>query len=167
MSHKKPALCLDLDGTVRYSKENPQGFIKGPEDINIFDGVVERIRAYKEKGYLIFGITNQGGVAFGFKSIHQVREENSKTCELCENLFNIVDGSPSHEEGSEPAYAFRSLLRKPNYGVLAWLERYYLENFETIIDWDKSLFVGDRPEDEQCAKSAEIDFMWAKDWRES
>jgi phosphoglycolate phosphatase-like HAD superfamily hydrolase len=27
-----------------------------------------------------------------------------------------------------------------------------------IIDWDKSLFVGDRPEDEACAKNAGIKF---------
>lgn len=28
-----------------------------------------------------------------------------------------------------------------------------------------SLMVGDRPEDEQCAKGAGLDFQWAKDWR--
>jgi phosphoglycolate phosphatase-like HAD superfamily hydrolase len=33
-----------------------------------------------------------------------------------------------------------------------------------IPDWDNSLFVGDRPEDEECAKSAGIPFMWAHDF---
>ena len=28
------------------------------------------------------------------------------------------------------------------------------------IDWDKSLFVGDRPEDEQCANNAGIPFRY-------
>lgn len=29
-----------------------------------------------------------------------------------------------------------------------------------VIDWDNSLFVGDRPEDEQCAKNANIQFKY-------
>lgn len=29
---------------------------------------------------------------------------------------------------------------------------------------ERVLFVGDRPEDEQAASKAGIDFQWAKDW---
>jgi phosphoglycolate phosphatase-like HAD superfamily hydrolase len=37
---------------------------------------------------------------------------------------------------------------------------FYLKESPTEI-----LMVGDRPEDEQCAKNANIPFMWAHDWR--
>lgn len=30
-----------------------------------------------------------------------------------------------------------------------------------IVDWNESLMVGDRPEDEECARLAHINFMWA------
>lgn len=33
----RPALCLDLDGTIRYSKNGD--FINGPEDVALFEGV--------------------------------------------------------------------------------------------------------------------------------
>lgn len=60
------ALCLDLDGTVRY---NPKGgFINGPKDVKVFSDADEKLWEYKEAGWLIFGISNQGGVAHGFKT---------------------------------------------------------------------------------------------------
>ena len=30
---------------------------------------------------------------------------------------------------------------------------------------EQILYVGDRPEDEQAAKAAGVDFMWADEWR--
>jgi phosphoglycolate phosphatase-like HAD superfamily hydrolase len=39
-------------------------------------------------------------------------------------------------------------------------------NAGLIVDWHKSLFVGDRPEDEECAKRAGIAFSWAWDFFE-
>ncbi len=160
----RPALCLDLDGTIRYSKRGE--FINKPEDIVLFSGIEDRIWRYRSDGYLIFGISNQGGVAFGFKSPLDVERELDVMIALFErNPFHIVKVSYHHEGGTVEPYNVRSLLRKPGTGMLALCE---VEAFEQgfVVDWDKSLFVGDRDEDEECARRAGITFLEAATFRE-
>lgn len=157
-----PALCLDLDGTVRYSKSGE--FLNGPSDVALFPGVEEKIWEWRNKGYLIFGVSNQGGVAFGYKTVRQAEAELDATLALFKkNPFHIVKQCYHHEKGKVFPYNKRSLCRKPAIGMLALME---LEAFEAgyLVDWDNSLFIGDRPEDEECARSAGIRFQWAKDF---
>lgn len=157
-----PALCLDLDGTVRYSKRGE--FINGPEDVALYDGVEEILWKYRDSGYLIFGITNQGGVAYGYK----LRQDHDKELETMmalfeRNPFHIIKACFHHPEGKVKHYAHRSLLRKPGTGMLALCE---VEAWEEgyIVDWDNSLFIGDRDEDYQCAINAGIPFQWAHEF---
>jgi len=157
-----PALCLDLDGTIRYSKNGE--FVNKPEDVALFEGVESKLWEYRNKGYLIFGITNQGGVAYGFKTNEDHhRELDAMLALFFENPFHIIKSCFHHPSGKVEPYNHRSLLRKPDIGMLALCE---VEAFEAgyIVDWDNSLFVGDRPEDEQCAKNASIAFRWANEF---
>ncbi len=62
------------------------------------------------------------------------------------------------EGGNIEPFNHRSMLRKPNIGMLA-LAEFEAWNAGYMIDWDSSLFVGDRPEDEQCAANANIKFV--------
>lgn len=168
---KKRILCLDLDGTVRRSKSG-KPFIKGPDDIEIIPGMYERIWKYNDEGWLVIYVTNQGGVAYGFKTEERAIEEVETTLVLLERE-DAKQGRfspcweylicPFQEGGKEQEYSFRSLSRKPGYGMLVIAEQSLVEE-GFIPDWDNSLFVGDRPEDEQCAKSAGIPFMWAHDF---
>lgn len=160
----KPALCLDLDGTVRYSKSGE--FIEGPKDIALFEGVEEKVWQYRGEGYLIIGISNQAGVAYGFKSFLQVEAELEATLALfARNPFHIVKQCYHHPQGKVEPYNHRSLLRKPDIGMLAIAE---VDAYKAgvVVDWDNSLFVGDRPEDEECAKRAGIRFIWADEFFE-
>ncbi|MCS3666416.1 histidinol phosphatase-like enzyme [Salinibacter ruber] len=59
----KPAVVCDLDGTIRFNLE--EEYINGPDDIALYRGVIEALWRYRNKGYLVFGVTNQGGVAHG------------------------------------------------------------------------------------------------------
>ena len=159
-----PVLCLDLDGTVRYNKNDPNGFINKPEDIALYDGVEAKLWEYRDKGYLILGISNQGGVAFGHKTPEVVDAEVDAMLDIFErDPFDIVKCCLHHENGTKFPWNRRSLLRKPNIGMLVLME---MEAFKSgyLIDWDNSLFVGDRPEDEQCAKNAGIPFQWANEF---
>lgn len=159
-AHKlAPALCLDLDGTVRYSMNGD--FINKPDDIALFGDVEAKIWEYRDNGYLIFGVTNQGGVAYGFKTPRDNDAEVNRTCELfARNPFHIIKSCLHHPGGTFEPYCHRSLLRKPQIGMLAACE---VEAYEQgyIVDWDKSLFVGDRPEDRKCAENAGVEFKWA------
>lgn len=158
-----PALCLDLDGTIRYSKSGE--FINRPEDVALFDGVEEKIWQYRNDGYLIFGITNQGGVAYGFKTPLDSNAEIDTMIGLFKlgNPFHIIEACFHHEKGTQEPFNHRSLLRKPDIGMLALCE-VEARRSGYIVDWDNSLFVGDRLEDEQCANNAGISFQWASEF---
>lgn len=155
----RPALCLDLDGTIRYSITGE--FINSYEDIRLFPDVEEALWQYRDEGWLIFGITNQGGVAFGHKTpVSNDLEIQATIKAFHRNPFHFIKACYHHPGGSIFPYNYRSLLRKPAIGMLAICE---VEAFQAgyVVDWSKSLMVGDRPEDQQLAKNAGIKFAWA------
>ncbi len=153
----KPILCLDFDGTIRRSKSG-KTFIENEFDIELIPGVEKIIMKYQHMGYIIIGISNQGGVAHGFKMPGQIEREMDATLKLFkDNPFSCVKFCYHDGKGSVHPYKYRSLSRKPDIGMLALME-VELWDAGYIAHWDKSLFVGDRPEDEQCAKNAGIPF---------
>lgn len=153
----KPALCLDFDGTIRRSKSG-QTFIKNFQDIELMPNIEKLIWRYREMGYLILGISNQAGVAHGFKLPLEIENEMDATLKLFnQNPFHIVKFCYHDGKGTIEPYNHRSLLRKPDIGMLALMESEAWQN-GFVVDWDKSLFVGDRPEDEECAKRAGVEF---------
>lgn len=160
---KKRILCLDLDGTVRRSKSG-KTFIEGPDDIELMPGIFDLIWKYNDEGWIIIYVSNQGGIAYGIKTEEVVEEE-------IHNTFKLLMKSPdeyapyfgcyfcsSMSNGKIAKYTWRSLGRKPNYGMLVSAENDLVEA-GFIPDWDNSLFVGDRPEDEGCANAAGVPFM--------
>jgi D-glycero-D-manno-heptose 1,7-bisphosphate phosphatase len=154
----KKALVLDFDGTVRRSKSG-QTFISGPDDIEIMPGVEKLIWRYRQLGYAIFGLSNQGGVAHGFKTFLKCAEEFEATYAAFEkNPFHLVKYCMRDGKGKVEPYNHRSLGRKPDIGLLYEMEVEAYDKAGWIIDWDNSLFVGDRPEDEECAKRAGVPF---------
>jgi D-glycero-D-manno-heptose 1,7-bisphosphate phosphatase len=158
----RPALCLDFDGTIRYSKTGK--FINQPEDVVLFEGVEGKIWEYRNQGYMIFGITNQGGVAFGYKTVEGHELEIQRTLELFnENPFHLIQSSYGHPDGTVQPYNHTSLLRKPYYGMLVLCE-IEAKELGVLIDWPNSIFVGDRPEDKACAESAGLKFIGADDF---
>ena len=160
-----PALVLDLDGTVRRHRDDEAGFINRAEDVALYADVEETLWRYRDEGHLILGVTNQGGVAFGFKTPESFWEELEAMEHLWErgDPFHSIKACFHHPGGTVAPYVTRSLLRKPQHGMLALME-YELYSQGYVVDWDRSLFVGDRPEDEACAAGAGIPFRWAWDF---
>lgn len=153
-----------MDGTVRRSKSG-KTFITGPDDIELIPGMKELIWKYKKHDYCIVGISNQGGVAHGFKTPSQNTLEMNATVVLIEEGYTeagkpiaAIISCPYDAKGTVEEYNWRSLCRKPDYGMLVRLEHLLLES-DHFPDWDNSLFVGDRPEDEECAKRAGVRFL--------
>lgn len=152
-----PALCLDFDGTVRKSKSG-EPFIKNFEDIELMPDIERIIWRYRNMGYLILGISNQAEVAHGFKLPMEIENELEATFRLFnKNPFHLVKWCYHDGKGSIAPYNKRSLCRKPDIGMLALMENEAF-GFGIIVDWDNSLFVGDRKEDEECALRASIRF---------
>lgn len=154
----KKVLCLDLDGTVRRSKSGST-FIKGPDDIELMPGIEDKIMMYKNAGYLVFGVTNQAGIAHGFKTEELMNQELDATRELFKrDVFEGIFYASNDENGKVFPYNYRSLLRKPGYGMLACIEEGCFEQ-DIIVDWDNSLMVGDRSEDKECATNAKVKYL--------
>lgn len=154
-----PALCLDLDDTVRHSASGK--FINGAADVCLYPDAEAKLWEYRDQGYLIVGVSNQGGVAFGHKTSQDVNAEVEAMLGLFKrNPFHAVKYCMHDGRGSVVPFNHRSMLRKPDIGMLALIE---VEAFQAgyIIDWDKSLMVGDRPEDAKLAENAGIEFRWA------
>lgn len=167
-------LLLDLDNTIREPKSGAK-FINKPDDQKLIDGVEDAIAHYKD--WTIVGITNQGGVAAGHKSLEDAIAEQQYTLELLFQMVCILF-CPDYEgkdcwviqrDYREP-FVISKLgenFRKPGDGMLKYAKHWawnYCGGYATDPIED-ILMVGDRPEDEQAALAASIPFMWAEEWR--
>ena len=160
-----PVLYLDLDGTVRHSKDELGHFVNGPEDVVVFPEATEMMRRWKVGGGRIIGVSNQGGIALGHLTMATCAATMMRTHELTGRLFDKIAWCQHHPSAPHPEMA-RCWCRKPSPGLLieAALDvanRHPGEIYPPYM----ALMVGDRPEDEECARIAGVDFVWAADWR--
>ena len=157
-------LVLDLDGTVRKGKDELGRFVNGPEDVEVFPEAVELMRRHKAKHGRIIGLSNQGGVALGLVEEKRVREAMVETWRQCDGLFDKISWCQHHPDAPDPEFA-RCWCRKPSPGGLIEAALDLARAFGEMYPPHLGLFVGDRPEDEECARIMAMDFMRASDWR--
>jgi D-glycero-D-manno-heptose 1,7-bisphosphate phosphatase len=160
-----PVLYLDLDGTVRHGYDELGRFVNGPKDVVIFPEALEMMRRWKAGGGRIIAVSNQGGIALGHLSERDCAETMMRTHELTKGLFDKMAWCHHHPKAQHPEMA-RCWCRKPAPGLLiesafVLADKYPGEIYPPYM----ALMVGDRPEDEECARIAGIDFQWAVDWR--
>jgi len=160
-----PVLYLDLDGTVRQGKDDALGrFVNGPEDVVVFPEAVEMMRRWKKGGGRIIGVSNQGGIALGIVQASQVEAAFWETQRQTGDLFDKIAWCSHHPDAAHPEMA-RCWCRKPSPGLVIAAGLDVAAHYHEYYPPYMGLMVGDRPEDEQCAKAAGLDFMWAADWR--
>ena len=167
MAEKRvPVLYLDIDGTVRQGKDDALGrFVNGPEDVVVFPEAVEMMRRWKAAGGRVVGVSNQGGIALGIVSAKRVAEAMRETQRQAGGLFDRIMFCQHHPDADDPEMG-RCWCRKPSAGAVVEAAYGLVERFpDEIYPVYMGLFVGDRPEDEQCAASAGLDFQWAHEWR--
>ena len=82
------ALFLDLDGTVRQTVSGEK-FINDPQDQKLIKNARSAIEYFANRNYVIFGITNQGGVGAGYKKLELCCQEQKRTIELCPIISKI------------------------------------------------------------------------------
>lgn len=161
-----PILFIDLDGTVRKGFDELGRFVNTPADVEIFPHVVNRLLSYKQRGWRIVAVTNQGGVALGHLTFENMANALVLTLKLCGGIFDCVYACMHHPDAFDPEMR-ECYCRKPRIGslVMATIELIRLHPDEQYPS-HMALMVGDREEDRQCALNAGIKFMWAKDWRQ-
>ncbi|MBW4526713.1 MAG: HAD-IIIA family hydrolase [Phormidium tanganyikae FI6-MK23] len=159
-------LMIDLDGTLRESHSG-QLYFQNPQDQQIIAGADIALNTYQEN-WTIVGITNQGGVAAGHKTIQTCIQEQQYTLQLVSLLKEIYfcpdfEGKKCfrvtrHNAHNHSQTKWSGQYRKPQAGMLKLAMVRYNHSPEDCV------YVGDRPEDEEAARRAGVAFEWAEDW---
>lgn len=163
-------LFCDIDGTLTETISG-HAFKQHPKDVKVVEGANKAIAYYASLGYKVCGVSNQGGVAKGFKSLEATVEEMQFTLSLFPELefilfcpdfegeICVVVKRDSFEEMTNKGQNFR----KPNPGMVNYGLRLLGSGYAT--DEVEAWMVGDRPEDGECAVNAKIKFLPADVWR--
>lgn len=127
---------FDADSTLRIA---PSGSVSAntPTDVRILPNVPETLKMLAENNYLIYIVSNQGGVASG-----------NVTCEIADSALHFTAQEIKRLGGTVNGYDFAESsneMRKPNIGMITKLEEILKKQFgETArIDKINSFMVGD------------------------
>lgn len=141
---KKPAIFLDRDGVIN----EDSGYVGQVDKVKLLPFVTETLRSFKKRGYLLFVISNQSGVARGYFTEEEVRAVNQHIDTLTESMIDKFLFCPHHPSGKIEQYSVSCNCRKPKTGLVEQIMQEY------SIDLDRSYFVGDKVSDMQCAAAS-------------
>ena len=141
---RRPAVFLDRDGVLN----RDHGYVHRREDFEWIHGAKKAIRLLNDRGYLVFVVTNQAGVARGYYEMaHVERLHRWMNAELRKSGAHIDRYyiCPHH-----PDFDGECDCRKPRPGML----------LRAMDDWtvdpSRSFLVGDKVTDLQAAEHARI-----------
>ncbi len=139
------AVFLDRDGTLNCDEGHY--YIYRKEDVVFNPGVIEGLQRLKQAGYLLFIVTNQGGIAKGLYTHEDVKEVHDYMCaEFAKHGITIdkIYYCPHHESVKT------CVCRKPSpYMINLAVEEFH-------IDRNKSYLIGDGVRDIKAAEAAGI-----------
>lgn len=145
----RQALFLDRDGVVNVDR----GYVHTPEECEFMPGIFELVRAAKEKGYLIFIITNQAGIGRGYYSEADFLEFSSWIEDRFAEKGAKIEKTyhcPHHPEAGLGDYLKTCECRKPKPGMILQAARDY------DINLSMSLMLGDKESDRGAAVAAGV-----------
>lgn len=139
------AVFLDRDGTL--NSDEGHYYIYRPEDVVFNPGVLEGLKRLKEAGYLLFIVTNQGGIAKGIYTHEDVRKVHDYMCSEFAKYGISIDKiyyCPHHESIKS------CVCRKPS----PYMINLAIEEFQ--VDRKESWLIGDGSRDIKAAEAAGI-----------
>lgn len=144
----KKAVFLDRDGTIN---SDEHGYINKPEDLHLYPFAAEAISKLNKMGFLVFVVTNQAGVAYGYFKIEDVEKINAKLVNELEKGNATIDEifySPFHRNGVVEPFNIHHEDRKPGIGMFQKAKEKYRFNTK------ESFMIGDRFSDIGFGKNA-------------
>jgi len=136
------AIFLDRDGVINIEKN----YLYKIEDFEFVDGVFDALTYLQDKGYLLFIITNQSGIARGYYSL----EDFNTLTKWMNDEFKQRDITISQVELCPHGPNDNCKCRKPKTLMIENI----LKNYN--IDLEKSWLIGDKLSDIRCAQNANI-----------
>ena len=151
----KAAVFLDRDGTINYD----DGYTYKFSEFKFRPYVLSGLKFLCKKRYLIFIVTNQGGIAKGkfkmsdlFKLHNQIKRYLTK-----KGIYiNDIKFCPYHPNGSIRKYKKKTAYRKPgNLMITKLIKKWNVKK-------NKSFMLGDRLSDKLAAQKSKLYFEYVK-----
>lgn len=136
---KNKAIFLDRDGVIN----DCSAFVNKPNDLKIYPWVFEALKIFRESGYKIFIVTNQGGIELGYlteKTLNKIHNKMIKEFKSNGVYIDDIEYCPHYKQ--------KCNCRKPLPGMILKLAEKY------DIDLEKSWMIGDSEEDMEAGKAA-------------
>lgn len=145
----RPAAFLDRDGVINVD----DGYSHKVEDLRFIPGAAEAIRLLNDRGYYVFVVTNQAGIARGYYGLDDAHRFNQAIQDRLALEGAHLDRfylSPYHPEGVVAEFTMDHFDRKPNPGML----------LRAMAEWpvvkERSFLVGDKDTDVEAAERAGV-----------
>jgi len=135
-----PAVFLDRDGVINRDR----GYISDPGDFEFLPGAVEGLLRFREAGYFLIVITNQGGIGLGYYTKEDFFRVNLAMLKGLSSAGVILDKiyfCPHTLKDNCPC-------RKPGTGMIERARE------ELPIIMEKSILIGDKETDIRAGKAA-------------
>ena len=135
------------------------GYIFKFKDIKFRPGVLRGVKYIKKKGFRIFIITNQSGIARGYFTESNVINLHKRMIIYFKKRNVSIDAikfSPFHPKAIIKKYKKNSNTRKPGNFFIKQIKKKWPLNMK------KSFMIGDKISDKICAKRSKIYFEYAK-----
>lgn len=149
--------AFDLDSTLIYGYMHQMDYAM----VIAIENRPAKLAELRKEGHSIGIVSNQGGIAFGYNSEEDFQVKITKALHALDLPLNTpVKVCFHHPKASITKYADPEgcTRRKPSGAMIREL---MTELGYTASD---TMFVGDRPEDEQAAADAGVAFMWERDF---
>jgi D-glycero-D-manno-heptose 1,7-bisphosphate phosphatase len=146
----RPALFLDRDGVINIDR----GYVSRIEDFEFLPGAPEAIAAFNVRGWWVFVVTNQSGIARGY---YTEEDMEALHAEMTERLaghgarLDRIYHCPFHIDGTVERYRKESIDRKPGPGMLIRA----MTDFPVIRE--RSFLIGDKESDIAAARAAGVE----------
>lgn len=149
-TYTNKAILLDYDGTLRISKNARYKFPTLPEEVEILPSRKEILQAWRARGYLLLGVSNQSGVAKKQVLLDVCTACFDRTNELLEQSIDYL-----FCPHNVPPKCY---CRKPQSGLgVLLIEKYQLNPKQCI-------FVGDQTTDKTFASRLGFQFKTPQDF---
>lgn len=145
----RPAVFFDRDGVLNVDK----GYVFRKEDFEWMPGAIETVKHFHDKGYYVFVVTNQSGVARGYYSEADVKALHVWVNEELARQDAHIDAfyyCPHHPAYGNSHYRQFCACRKPEPGLIQQALA------EWPVDKERSLLFGDKDSDIAAAEMASI-----------